>query len=183
MSGVSIFTAKLTEVLQSSDQLEQELVQITVEGAIDSDNGAKGIIREMVPFEAQTTIISLSRSWMQEKLNHLREWIERNVNQEVTRVSFATFLMEHEYLGTLRVFGRIFFPQDWNPQALREHYGASIVEVFRLIEETLDSFFALPMADPSLLLPDLVLGLDRALLRYVVVTRSGCGKASNLVKK
>ena len=87
-----------------------------------------------------------------------------------------------DILCTLRVFGRIFSPQDWNPQALREHYGASIVEVFRLIEETLDSFFALPMADPSLLLPELVLGLDRALLRYVVVTRSGCGKASNLVK-
>ena len=64
MSGVSIFTAKLTEVLQSSDQLEQELVQITVEGAIDSDNGAKGIIREIVPFEAQTTFMSLSRSRM-----------------------------------------------------------------------------------------------------------------------
>ena len=64
---------------------------------------------------------------------------------------------------------------------MREHYGASIVEVFRLIEETLDSFFALPMADPSLLLPDLVLGLDRALLRYVIVTKSGCGKAFNVV--
>mgnify|MGYP006889233174 CR=1 FL=1 len=43
--------------------------------------------------------------------------------------------MEHGYLGTLRMFSHIFFPQDWNPQALREHYGASIVEVFRLIEE------------------------------------------------
>jgi hypothetical protein len=88
LSSISIFTAELTEVLQSADQLEQELVQVAVEGAVDSDDGGKAIIREMVPFEAQTTIMSLSKNWMQEKLNHLREWIERNVSREVTGISF-----------------------------------------------------------------------------------------------
>lgn len=59
---------------------------------------------------------------------------------------------------------------------MREHYGSSIVEVFRLMEETLDGFFGLPVVEPSILLEDLVPGLDKALLRYVGATKTGCGK-------
>lgn len=152
LSGVNVLTNESVEILQSADRLEKELVQIAVEGAVDSDDGGKGVIREMVPFEAQSAIISLSKSWIQERLGRLREWIDRNVSQE-----------------------------DWNPQAMREHYGSSIVEVFRLMEETLDGFFGLPVVEPSILLEDLVPGLDKALLRYVGATKTGCGSKKDLI--
>eukprot|EP00250_Pteridium_aquilinum_P020795 c24951_g1_i1 orf=1316-4240(+) len=152
LSGVTLLTAESVEILQSADHLEKELVQIAVEDAVDSDDGGKGVIREMVPFEAQSAIITLSKSWIQERVGRLREWIDRNVSQE-----------------------------DWNPEALQEHYGSSIVEVFRLIEETIDGFFGLPVAETSTLLEDLVPGLDKALLRYVGVTKSGCGSKKDLI--
>lgn len=59
---------------------------------------------------------------------------------------------------------------------MKEHYGPSVIEVFRLVEETLDGFYGLPVADSSVLLADLVPGLDKALLRYVMATKNGCGK-------
>lgn len=152
LSGVSALTKESVEILQAADHLEQDLVQIAVEGAVDSDDGGKGVIREMVPYEAQSAIASLSKSWIQERVGRLREWVDRNVSQE-----------------------------DWNPGTLREHYGTSIVEVFRLIEETIDGFYALPVVQSSSLLEDLVPGLDKALSRYVGATRSGCGSKQDLI--
>lgn len=152
LSGVNVLTSEAMEVLQSADQLEKELVQIAVEDAVDSDDGGKGVIREMIPFEAQSAIVDLSKNWIHERLGRLCEWVERNVKQE-----------------------------DWNPGALKDHYAPSIVEVFRMVEETLDAFFALPMADPSTLLQDLLHGLDRVLQRYVVETKAGCGSKKDLL--
>ncbi|MCO5595056.1 hypothetical protein L7F22_049093 [Adiantum nelumboides] len=152
LSGVTALTNESVEILQAADHLEKDLVQIAVEGAVDSDDGGKGVIREMVPYEAQSAIVSLSKSWIQERVGRLREWVDRNVSQE-----------------------------DWNSGTLREHYGSSIVEVFRLIEETIDGFYALPVVESSILLEDLVPGLDKALVRYVGAAKNGCGSKMSLI--
>jgi hypothetical protein len=65
--------------------------------------------------------------------------------------------------------------QGWSPVANKEKYAPSAAEVLRIVEETLDAFFELPLSQHSDLFPDLVAGLDRALQRYISQTKSGCG--------
>lgn len=50
------------------------------------------------------------------------------------------------------------------------------MEVLRIIDETLDSYFQLPIPMHRALLPDLTLGLDRSLQHYAAKAKSGCGK-------
>ncbi|GJV59189.1 mammalian uncoordinated homology 13 protein [Tanacetum coccineum] len=51
--------------------------------------------------------------------------------------------------------------QVWNPRANQEGYAPSAVEVLRIIDETLDAFFQLPIPTHPALLPDLIVGLGR----------------------
>ena len=68
------------------------------------------------------------------------------------------------------------FTQTWNPGANRENFAPSSVEMLRVIGETLDAFFQLPIPMHPALLPDLTAGLDRSLQLYVAKVKSGCGK-------
>lgn len=63
----------------------------------------------------------------------------------------------------------------WNPQANEGGFAPSAVEVLRIIDETLDAFFLLPIPMHPALLPDLMSGLDRCLQYYVSKAKSGCG--------
>lgn len=103
LSGVNVLTNETVEILQSADQLEKELVQIAVEGAVDSDDGGKGVIREMVPFEAQSAIVALSKNWIQERVGRLREWIDRNASQEV-RIGFDDAFLVRFFWRAPRAF-------------------------------------------------------------------------------
>jgi hypothetical protein len=46
----------------------------------------------------------------------------------------------------------------------------------RIIDETLDAYFQLPIPMHPVLLPDLMTGLDRCLQYYATKAKSGCGK-------
>ena len=83
ISGLRELTVDSVEVLKAADKLEQDLVQIAVEDSVDSEDGGKGIIREMTPFEAESTISNLARSWIKSRVEQLREWIDRNSQKEV----------------------------------------------------------------------------------------------------
>jgi len=65
--------------------------------------------------------------------------------------------------------------QRWEPDALREHYAPSAVEVLRIADETLDAFFALPVSQFPEVLQDLVTGLDEALQSYASQIIAPCG--------
>lgn len=66
--------------------------------------------------------------------------------------------------------------QNWNPGANRENCAPSATEVLRLINETLDAFFQLPIAMHRDLLPDLLVEVDKSLQHYAMKVKSGCGK-------
>jgi hypothetical protein len=65
--------------------------------------------------------------------------------------------------------------QQWEPDALREHYAPSAVEVLCIADETLDAFFALPVSQFPEVLQDLVTGLDEALQSYASQIIAPCG--------
>lgn len=63
----------------------------------------------------------------------------------------------------------------WNPQANKERFAPSAVEVLQIIDETLEAFFLLPIPMHPVLLPELMTGFDRCLQYYILKTKSGCG--------
>nr|KYP65139.1 hypothetical protein KK1_011368 [Cajanus cajan] len=146
ISGITELTPDAVQVLRAADQLEKDLVQIAVEDSVESDDGGKAIIREMPPFEAEGAIANLVKIWIKTRIDRLKEWVDRNLQQEV-----------------------------WSAQANQEGYAPSAVEVLRIINETLDAFFQLPIPMHPALLPEVMNGLDRCLQYYVIKAKSGCG--------
>uniref|UniRef100_A0A7N0T577 Uncharacterized protein n=1 Tax=Kalanchoe fedtschenkoi TaxID=63787 RepID=A0A7N0T577_KALFE len=152
VSGITELTPDAIQILRAADKLEKDLVQIAVEDSVDSDDGGKGIIREMPPYEAETVIANLVKVWIKSRVDRMKEWVDRNIQQEV-----------------------------WSPLANKDKYAPSCVEVLRILDDTLDAFFQLPIPTHPALLPDLVTGLDRCLQYYVAKTKSGCGSKSTYI--
>jgi hypothetical protein len=59
----------------------------------------------------------------------------------------------------------------------KEKYSPSTIASLRIVEETMDAL--LPFSQHSDLLPDLVVGLHKALQRYISQTKSECGSKNN----
>ncbi|XP_057478362.1 LOW QUALITY PROTEIN: protein unc-13 homolog [Actinidia eriantha] len=152
VSGIMELTPDAVQVLRAADKLEKDLVQIAVEDSVDSDDGGKAIIREMPPYEAEAVIANLVKVWIKTRVDRLKEWVDRNLQQEV-----------------------------WKPQENQEGYAPSAVEVLRIIDETLDAYFQLPILMHPALLPDLMAGLDRCLQYYITKAKSGCGSRNTFV--
>ncbi|KAF8400872.1 hypothetical protein HHK36_014175 [Tetracentron sinense] len=152
ISGITELTPDAVQVLRAADELEKFLVQIAVEDSVDSEDGGKAIIREMPPYEAETTVANLVKVWMKTRVDIMKEWVDRNLQVEV-----------------------------WNPRANKEGFAPSAVEVLRIIDETLDAFFQLPITMHPALLPDLMSGLDRCLQHYITKAKSGCGTRNTFV--
>ncbi|KAF5481978.1 hypothetical protein F2P56_002583 [Juglans regia] len=152
ITGISELTPDAIEVLRAADKLEKDLVQIAVEDAVDSEDGGKSIIREMPPYEAEAVVANLVKSWIETRVDRLKEWTDRNLQQEV-----------------------------WSPQANKERCAPSAVEVLRIIDETLEAYFLLPIPMHAVLLPELMTGFDRCLQHYILKAKSGCGTRSTYV--
>lgn len=145
MSGITELTPEAVKILRAADKLEKDLVQAAVEDSVDSDDGGKAIIREMQPYETEGVIANLVKDWIKTRVDRLKEWVDRNLQQEVWKA------------------------------ANQEGYVPSAVEILRIIDEILDAFFQLPITTHPALLPDLITGLDRCLQYYVTKAKSGCG--------
>ncbi|GAB4839037.1 hypothetical protein Ancab_028566 [Ancistrocladus abbreviatus] len=152
VSCISELTPAAVQVLITADKLEKQLVQIAVEDSVESDDGGKGIIREMSPYEAEATIANLVKSWIRIRLERLKEWVDRLLQQEV-----------------------------WSVQANKERVAPSAFEVLRTVEETLEAFFLLPIPIEPCLVTQLVAGFDRCLQDYITKAKSGCGSRDTYI--
>lgn len=83
VSGISELTPDGIQVLISADKLEKDLVQMAVEDSVDSEDGGISIIQEMPPYETEGVIANLVKSWINTRIDRLKEWIVRNLQQEV----------------------------------------------------------------------------------------------------
>lgn len=83
VSNISELTPDSIQVLSAADKLEKDLVQIAVGDSVDSEDGGKSIIQEMPPYEAEALIANLVKSWIKTRIDRLKEWVDRNLQQEV----------------------------------------------------------------------------------------------------
>lgn len=83
VSNISELNPEAIQVLLAAEKLEKDLVEMAVADSLDSEDGGKATIQEMAPYEAQAVITNLVKSWIQTRLDRLREWVDRNLQQEV----------------------------------------------------------------------------------------------------
>lgn len=83
VTGIDELTPDAMQVLIAADKLEKDLVQIAVEDSADSEDGGKSIIQEMSPYEVETVIDNLVIAWIKIRVDRLKEWVDRNLQQEV----------------------------------------------------------------------------------------------------
>ncbi|KAK8597705.1 hypothetical protein V6N13_095105 [Hibiscus sabdariffa] len=152
VSSIGELTPDILQVLRAAEKLEKDLVQIAVENSVESEDGGKSIIREMPPYEAESVVSNLVESWIKTRLDRLKEWVDRNLQQEV-----------------------------WDPRVNKERFAPSAVEVLRIVDEALEAFFLLPISIHAALIPHLTSGIDRCLQNYVSKAKSGCGTRSTFV--
>lgn len=152
VARINELTPDAVQVLLAADRLEKQLVQVAVEDAVDSDDGGKSIIKEMPPYDTEAVIGTLVKSWIRTRVERVKEWVDNYLKQEV-----------------------------WNVQANKERVSPSVIEVLRIVDETLEAFFLLPIPMQPVLVNDLTISLDRCLQHYILKAKSGCGFPKNYI--
>ncbi|KAK9219294.1 hypothetical protein WN943_007936 [Citrus x changshan-huyou] len=147
------------DVLQRAGKLEKVLVQMVVEDSAGCDDGGKGIVREMIPYEVDSIILRQLRLWIQERINKGKECYLRAKESELVHYNL--------YLHT------------WNPKSKSEPYAQSAVELMRNAKDTLDDFFEIPIGITDDLVHDLADGLQQLFREYTTFVAS-CGKKQSL---
>lgn len=136
LDGVSHLTEDVASVLTAAESLDQYLLKL-VSSVCQDGQVYDNYKQQMMPYQVETISGTLIMRWINMQLARISEWIERTIQQE-----------------------------KWEPSSSQHRHGNSIVEVYRIMEETVDQFFSLqlPMRVPQL--NGLVSGLDNALQAY-----------------
>ncbi|KAL9233827.1 hypothetical protein vseg_008774 [Gypsophila vaccaria] len=145
-----LYGSKLKPFLDVAEHLTEDVVSVlpaanTLEqymvGILTSAYGeqaAEVYSRKLGKYQIETLSGTLVMRWVNAQLQRVLSWVERAIQQE-----------------------------RWDPISPQRRYGASIVEVYRIIEETVDQFFSLKVPMGSGELGGLCRGIDNAFQVYV----------------
>lgn len=93
--------------------------------------------KKLIPYEIESISGTLVMRWLNSQLGRILGWVERAIQQE-----------------------------RWDPISPQQRHGSSIVEVYRIVEETVDQFFTLKVPMRSSELNSLFRGIDNAFQVY-----------------
>ncbi|CAN7061684.1 protein unc-13 homolog [Brassica rapa] len=151
LAGRSFISRDTVEVLQTAGKLEKVLVQMVAEDSEEFDDGGKGLVQEMVPYEVDSIILRLLRQWIEENLKRVQECLFRAKETET-----------------------------WNPKSKSEPYAQSAGELMKLAKEIIDEFFEIPIGITEDLVHDLVEGLEQLFQEYTTFVAS-CGSRQSYI--
>ncbi|MBA0629038.1 hypothetical protein Godav_023657, partial [Gossypium davidsonii] len=146
-----MLTDEIVGVLQRAEKVEKVLVQMVVEDSEECDDGGKGIIREMIPYEFDSTRLKLLRQWIDERLKKDKELLCRVKETET-----------------------------WNPKSKSEPYTQSCMELMRSANQMVKDFFDIPIGITDDLILDLAEGLKLIFQEYITFVASCGSKESHL---
>lgn len=151
LDEVSQLTDDVSSVLPAADSLEQFLMEL-IKSVTDDDDARRDFEQQLTPYQVEVVSGTIVMRWVNTQLSQLTEWVDRAVQQE-----------------------------KWQALSPQQRHGGSIVEVFRIIEETMDQFFKLnlPMRLPQL--KGLTNGFDNALQQYTSKVVAQLGDTRDLV--
>lgn len=180
LSGVSTLTHDAIRVLQVAGTLEKVLAQIIVEDSVECEDGGKGLVRELIPYEVEAMTSCLLHNWIEERLNCGKEYLNRAKDTEVS--SPLQHRKEEETHSCGRVLPTSTYValcdvQTWNPKAKGDGHAHSAVELMKLTREMVDDFFEIPIGIRDDLVQDLADGLDTLFQDYIAFAAS-CGELS-----
>ncbi|CAL0321156.1 unnamed protein product [Lupinus luteus] len=132
-------------------KLEKVIVQIVVEDSTECDDGGKTVVREMVPFDIDSVILSLLGKWIDESLHKGKECVKRAKETET-----------------------------WNPKSKSEPFAQSAAELMKLAATTVEEFFQVPIAITESLVQDLADGLENLFQDYMMFV-AACGSKQNYI--
>ncbi|PKA58716.1 hypothetical protein AXF42_Ash000809 [Apostasia shenzhenica] len=138
-------------VLQTAGKLEKTLVQMVVEDAADYDDGGKAVVKEMIPYDVESIVLTLMKSWIMERLRVGTECLNRAKETET-----------------------------WNPKSKAEPFAQSGVDLMKLAKVTVDEFFEIPVAAREELVQELADGLEALFQDYTSFVAS-CGTKQSYI--
>ncbi|RDX70279.1 hypothetical protein CR513_50497, partial [Mucuna pruriens] len=151
ISGVTSLTTESVQVLQKTGRLEKVIVQMMVEDSSECDDGGKRIIREMVPYDVDSIILSLLGRWIDESLYKGKECLQRAKETET-----------------------------WSPKSKSEPHAQSAGELMKLATIIVEEFFQVPIAITEDLVQDLAEGLENLFQDYMKFVAS-CGSKQSYI--
>eukprot|EP00245_Coleochaete_scutata_P015380 TRINITY_DN6828_c0_g6_i1.p1 TRINITY_DN6828_c0_g6~~TRINITY_DN6828_c0_g6_i1.p1 ORF type:complete len:662 (-),score=136.36 TRINITY_DN6828_c0_g6_i1:359-2224(-) len=107
---------------------------------------------KLVAYEVEVVSGTLIMRWVNVQLAKLSEWVERSLYNET-----------------------------WDPISHQLKYANSVVDVFRIIEETMDQFFGMNLPMRMNLLKPMLSGIDNALQLYSTRIISSLGSQDDLM--
>ncbi|KAL0710651.1 hypothetical protein Bca4012_017629 [Brassica carinata] len=125
--------------------------KMVAEDTEECDDGGKGLVREMVPYEVDSIILRLIRQWIEEKLKGVQECLFRAKETET-----------------------------WNPKSKSEPYAPSAGEMMKLAKDIIDEFFEIPIGITEDLVYDLAEGLEHLFQEYTTFVAS-CGSRQSYI--
>ncbi|KAK1307711.1 hypothetical protein QJS10_CPA09g01968 [Acorus calamus] len=151
LSGVTTLTNDVIRVLNTAGKLEKVLVQMVDEDIADCDDGGKSIMREMLPYEIESIVLGLIKTWIDERLKRGRECLSRAKDTET-----------------------------WSAMSKMEPHAQSAVELMNLAKETVEEFFEIPVGMRDDLVQDLADGWEGIVRDYTSFMDS-CGSKQSYI--
>ncbi|CAM0956850.1 unnamed protein product [Alopecurus aequalis] len=152
LGKVTILTEELVRVLHSASRLEKALAHMTAEDAADChDDRAKAVVGDMEPYEVESVVMGLLKTWMDDRLRIGRDCLLRAKETE-----------------------------SWVPKSKEEPFGGSAIELMKLASATIDEFSDIPATAKDDVLQHLVHGLESIFQDYISFVAS-CGTKQSYV--
>lgn len=129
-------TEDVVSVFPVADSLEQYVMSV-IASALGEDGLDDYCRKRLALYQVEKISGTLVLRWVNSQLDRIIGWVKRTVEQE-----------------------------GWEPISPQQRHGSSIVEVYRIIEETVDQFFALKVPMSVGELNSLCRGLDNAFQIY-----------------
>ncbi|KAL8061867.1 hypothetical protein ABFX02_02G110600 [Erythranthe guttata] len=144
-----LYGIKLKPFLDSAEHLTEDVVSvfpaadsleqnlISVITSTCEEGSADSYLKKLNLYKIEIVSGTLVLRWVNSQLARISAWVERVIQQE-----------------------------NWAPVSAQQRHGSSIVEVYRIIEETVDQFFALKVPMRPGELSSLFRGIDNAFQVY-----------------
>ncbi|KAJ4784392.1 Gls protein (DUF810) [Rhynchospora pubera] len=151
LAKVTSLTNELVRVLHSAGRMEKMLIQMVVEDSSETEDGGKAIVKEMVPYDVESIVVGLLKTWIEERLRIGRECLTRAKETE-----------------------------SWIPKAKTEPIAQSAVDLMKLAKVTVDEFFEIPVGARDEMVQELADGLGALIQDYTSFVAS-CGTRKSYI--
>ncbi|PON53330.1 hypothetical protein PanWU01x14_203370 [Parasponia andersonii] len=144
-----LYGNKLKPFLDGAEHLTEDIVSVfpaadsfeqyiiaLIKSACEEET-AGALSKKLALYQIESISGTLVLRWVNSQLGRILGWVERAITQE-----------------------------RWDPISPQQRHGSSIVEVYRIVEETVDQFFALKVPMRSSELSSLFRGIDNAFQVY-----------------